>query len=246
MSNATKLAAAVVVFAIIAVGGVLATRTSGTDVSHYYPLQEGMVRTYATTQVGKVSGGLEQPDVTKAGTLEQRVEGPSRLSTAALPVVAVVQRVTDESGAESRSTLHVSVSPEAVTLHAIDVGEEEGASLPEPAVLLSDPPSPNPVATEAGPLKMAMSVVSQSVEAVEVPAGSYPDALKRVSEGPVSGEVSGVPVRSGNIRETTWFAPEIGMVKQERALSYTLGAPEAGELHIEETVERVLTSLSGP
>ena len=65
-----------------------------------------------------------------------------------------------------------------------------------------------------------IKVMGASVGATKVPAGRFPKAIKRVTEGRVSGEFSGMPVREGTITEVQWFAPNVGMVRSERTLDF--------------------------
>jgi hypothetical protein len=91
---------------------------------------------------------------------------------------------------------------------------------------------------------MTATVKTQSVEAIDVPAGKFPKALKQFAEGPVSGELSGLRVRSGTVKEITWFVRDIGLVKQERLLDITLRASDGDEFHLNERAERVLQKFS--
>ncbi len=239
----------IAVLAIIGVAWALASRTTEAGIAAYYPLQVGNTWSYQTKQHGKMIGGPDAPASTRLGTVEQRVVGVSRLSSDELEVFEVSQNVSQADSGDAptpavESILHLSATPTAVTLHAIDVKGADGSALPAPIAILTDPPSTDPLTSENGSLQMSLSVKSQEVEAVEVPAGKFPNALKKVTEGPVSGVVSGIPVRSGIIKETTWFVRDVGVVKQDRLLAYTLESQEGMELSVEETIERVLTDFS--
>ncbi|KPK15507.1 MAG: hypothetical protein AMJ62_08825 [Myxococcales bacterium SG8_38] len=249
VSNATKVIVAVVVVAMIGVAWAVASRRAGTSIASYYPLEVGNTWSYQTTQRGHTSGALEVAETTRLGTMEQSVVGVSRLSSNELPIFEVSQKVyqtnsEDGSAPPTESVLHLSATPTAITLHAVDAEGAEGSDLPEPVSLLTDPPATEPVTIEQGSLQISLAVTSQEVEGIEVPAGSFPDALKIVAEGPVSGAVSDIPIHVGKITETTWFVRDVGVVRQDRALEYTLKSEDGGEIRVEESIERVLTDFS--
>jgi len=72
-------------------------------------------------------------------------------------------------------------------------------------------------------LHLDIAPVSLSSERVQVPAGEYPDALKRVIRGTVRGRLGIKPVKSGTVVESTWFVRGVGPVKVERTLTMEIG-----------------------
>lgn len=233
---------------MIGVAWAVSSRRAETSIASYYPLEIGNTWSYRTTQRGQTSGVLEVAETTRLGTMEQRVVGVSRLSSDEISIFEVSQNVyqTDsgDGSAPNESVLHLSATPTAITPHAVDAEGAEGSDLPEAVSLLTVPPATEPVTIEQGSLQISLAVTSQDVEGIEVPAGSFPNALKRVAEGPVSGAVSDIPVHAGKITETTWFVRDVGVVRQDRALEYTLKSEEGGEIRVEESIERVLTDFS--
>ena len=77
-----------------------------------------------------------------------------------------------------------------------------------------------------------------------MPAGSFPEALRRQAVGTISGKIGGVPIQSGTLTETTWFVRDVGIVRQDRKLDYTVEAQEGAAVRVEETTERVLREFS--
>lgn len=248
-SSTARIAAILVVVAAVAVAWRLSSGVREPDVSSYYPLEVGNSWSYETKQYGKMVGpnGVEESE--KFGTLEQRVLGASRLSSEQLKVFAVRQtteeRVPDGTSSPAvESVLHVSATPNAISLQAVEVEGSESPSLPAPVPILTDPPSEDEIVTSSGTVQVLITVQSQGVEAVEVPAGTYPKALKKVAGGPVTGKVSGVPVSSGSMTETTWFVRDVGIVKQERRFDMLVQGPAGTELRIEERSQRDLTKYT--
>lgn len=219
------------------------------DVSTYYPLEVGNSWSYETKQYGKMVGPTGVQESEKLGTIEQRVVGASRFSSEQLKVFEVRQKTEERapdgtSSPAGDSVLHVSATPSAVSLQAVDVEGSESPTLPAPVPILTDPPSEDEVVTTSGTVQVLITVQSQEVEAVEVPAGRYPKALKKVAGGPVTGEVSGVPVSSGSMTETTWFVRDVGIVKQDRHFEMLVQGPAGSELRIEERSQRDLTKFT--
>ncbi len=218
-------------------------------VASYYPLEVGNSWHYATKKHTKVSQHFDVREADKHGTLEQRVLRASRLSTKRRKVFAVRNRV-EESGSSLapvvtvETILHVSSSAKGVLVYAIDSGGENGATLPQPSLILREPPSTEPRTARVGTLQLSVSVKSQTVEAVEVPAGKFVNALKQVARGPISGELSGLPVRSGTATEISWWVPNVGLVRQERTLDLTVQDERGVEMRLEEKAERVLQKFS--
>lgn len=248
-STATKVTVAFMVLALIAVAWVLAMPCAKSDLSSYYPLEIGSTWSYKTTQQGKIIGGPDSSEGTKIGTVEQSAVGVSRLSSDELQIVEVSQTVEDpgavtDSTVTVESVLHVSATSSAITLHAVDSENPNAPSMTDPVVLLADPPSTETTTNQRGSVRISFTVISQDVEPVTVPAGEFPNALKKVAEGPVTGVVSGLQIRSGSMKESTWFVHDVGIVKQVRTLAYTVESPDDGEITFEETLERVLTKFS--
>lgn len=252
VSNTAKVTAALAIIAVVAVAWALKSGVLESGIASYYPLQVGNAWSYDTVRYGKMVGPTGEQDSEQRGTIEQRVIGISPRATDELDIFEVSQKTEEtgssaEKGSSVESVLHVSATPSAITLHAINFYEPDSPALPNPIALLTDPPTADEVVTQSGSLQMSLGVKSQEVEAVEVPAGKFPTALKRYAEGPVSGAVADVPVTAGTVRETTWFVRDVGIVKQERTLEILVGSPDVTALRIEERAQRELTEFSpGP
>lgn len=249
ISNTAKVAAIVFILGGVAVAWALSSGVLEPDISSYYPLQIGNTWTYETRQLGKMVGPTGSQESEKVGTLEQRVVRIARQSSAQLKLLEMSQKFEEREtgGPDSppvESVLYLSATPSAISLHSVEIDGADNPVMPEPVPILTDPPAKDEVTTAAGSVQMTMSVQSQEVEAVEVPAGKYPNALKKVAAGPVTGEVSGVPVSSGSVAETTWFVRDVGVVKQERVLEMVVQGPAGTELRIEERSQRELTRFS--
>ena len=252
MTNRSSVIRVTLVVGALVVLGLVLVLSSGVfspDISSYFPLEVGNTWSYETTQRSKIVGGVEPKEGEKLGTIEQRVVGVSRLSSEELQIFEISQTnqttgSADEPASTIESSLHMSATPTAVLLHAVDFGEPGATQLEAPVPLLQEPPSADPVRTQLQSAEIEMTVKSQEVEAVEVRAGKFPKALKRYAEGTVTGEMSNYPIRSGTIKETSWFVRDVGLVKQVRVLEVTLQSPEGFELQIEEVAERALTGFS--
>lgn len=248
-SNAGKVAAIVVVLAAVAVAWALSSGDREPDISSYYPLLVGNSWSYQTKQYGNMVGPTGAQEGEKLGKVEQRVLGASRLSSEQLRVFKISQKAEEQAPDGTslpavESFLHVSATPSVISLHEIELEGPDSPSMPAPVPILTDPPAIDEVLTTSGSLTIAVSVDSQQIEAVEVPAGKYPKALKRVAGGPVTGAVSDIPVSSGSMKETTWFVRDVGIVKQERVLEMRLEGADGSELRIEERSLRELTRFS--
>jgi hypothetical protein len=243
--------ARVVVFAgIVALASTLASSAVAAGIASYYPLRVGNAWLYATEKHTKIMHGFEVQETEKLGTIERRVVGPSRLSTKALKVFEVRNTVEERGSSNApavtlETILHISSSPSAVLLHAIDASKGAiGPTLQKPVSILHDPPATGPLTSQVGTLTMSATVKSHTVEAIEVPAGKFPKALKKFAEGPISGELSGMRVRSGTVQEISWFVRDVGLVKQERLLDITLRASDGDEFKLSERAEQVLQKFS--
>lgn len=239
------------VVALLGFVGVLAVASDviAVDIATYYPLEVGSSWEYETKKHTRITQLLNVKESDKRGTVEQQVLGVSRLSTKAQKVFAMRNTVVERGSSIApvvtvETILHLSSSRKAALLHAIDAGGLEGSALPEPIAILEDPPRTGPHTNRAGTLIVTTSVKSQSVEAVEVPAGKFKKALKRVVQGPVSGELSGLPVRSGTVTEITWYAPNVGLVRMERTLGFSVHDEAGAEIRLEEKSVRALKKYS--
>lgn len=249
LSQTVKVVLIGAVLAIAAGLWMITSRPYQSGVASYYPLQVGNTWSYTTTQRGKKIGGPETPESIRFGTVEQQVTGFSPRSSEELEIFEVTQKVefpgvNGEPAQVGKSVLRLSSTPAAITLHGILSDEGPSASFAEPVTFLSDPPSAEPVTSGDGSVRTSLTIKSQVVEPIEVPAGNFEKALKRFSEGEVAGSMAGMPISSGTMQETTWFVRGVGVVRQDRALGYTLQSPQGVELRVEESSERVLTGYS--
>jgi|GEM_PF-2140709 len=240
---------AAAILAVLALMGTLASGVVAADIRSYYPLQVGNSWSYTTEKHTKITQGFEIQETDKRGTIEQRVIGPSRFSTKELKVFevrhAVEERGSDAaSGLTTETVLHVSSSPSAIDLQAVDFEGSSASKLPAPVAILHVPPPTQPETSESAGLQTTRTVKSQTVEAVKVPAGRFPKAIKRVTQGVVSGSLSVLPVRSGTITETSWFVRNVGLVRQDRLLDITLGNPDASQVRVQEQDKMVLQKFS--
>jgi len=235
---------------VVALASTLASSAVAAGIASYYPLRVGNAWSYSTEKHTKITHAFEVQETEKLGTIEQRVIGPSRLSTKELKVFEVRNTIEERGSSNApvvmlETILHISSSQSAILLHAVDASKGTiGPILPKPVAILRDPPASEPLTSQLGTLNMTATVKTQSVEAIDVPAGKFPKALKQFAEGPVSGELSGLRVRSGTVQEITWFVRDIGLVKQERLLDITLRASDGDEFHLSERAERVLQKFS--
>ena len=226
-----------------------ATDAVAASVEDYVPLEIGNTWSYQTQKHTKMSRLFEVRETDKRGTVTQRVLRVSGLSSEGRKVFAVRNAVEERGSSIApvvnvETVLHLSSSPKGVFLHSVDVPGAESATLPKPVAILRDPPSTESTTSYVGTLEITSSVKSQSIEAVEVPAGKFSKALKRVTVGLVSGEFSGMPVRSGTLTEVSWFVPKVGLVRQERTLDFKVHDERGVEVRLEENAERVLTKFS--
>jgi len=248
MKFALQLSRAVALVGFVTVL-LFAAEGVATGVSSYFPLQIGNSWEYTTKKHTKISQLFEVNERDKHGTVERRVLRASRLSTKGLKVFAVRNTIEERGSSIAplvtvETILHMSSSPRGVFVHALDTGETKGQALPEPIAVLEKPPSTEPVTNQTGTLRMSMSVKSQKTEAVKVPAGKFAKALKQVVQGPISGALSGLPVRSGIVTETSWFVPGVGLVRRDRTLDIRVADERGVEVRLEETAEQVLEKFS--
>lgn len=227
----------------------LASSAIAADIARYYPLQPGNSWSYTTEKHSTIKSGFDVNEATKLGTIEERVVGVSKLSAKGLKLFEISHAVEERGSSiapvvTAKTTLHVSVTANAVVLLAADVEGRGAVRLPKPVSILQDPPSREPVTSQLGAMKMVTIVKSQAVEAIETPAGKFPKALKKYAEGPITGQLSGLAIHSGTLKEVSWFAPNVGLVRQDRTISLTVRSPEGFETHVEEHSERVLTQYS--
>ncbi|MGB8330861.1 MAG: hypothetical protein WCE62_12095 [Polyangiales bacterium] len=234
---------------VLALTLVFASGVIAADITSYYPLRVGNAWSYATASHTTVVAGFDVQESEKLGTMEQRVVGPSRFSTKELKVFAVDTTIEERGSGVAPAvkvdtTLHLSTSPSAIELHAVDLAGGTGAKLAKPVSILHDPPLREATTSALGALTVTVAFKSRAVESISVAAGKFPKALKTISEGPVSGELSGLPVHSGTITETSWFVRNVGLVKQERILDVALRTTDGNEVRLKEKTERELRKFS--
>lgn len=82
---------------------------------------------------------------------------------------------------------------------------------------------------------------------LETPTGDYDDVLRVHSTGTITGQLpspNGQPlsINDGDFEETSWYAPGVGLVRQEQTISMTIQVNESLEITSRETKTKELTS----
>ncbi|MGH9895940.1 MAG: hypothetical protein ACREA0_28930, partial [bacterium] len=145
---------------------------------------------------------------------------------------ALVKRRIEERGivpgvpVRGESSLHISSTATGVWVHRIDaLGQSSGTFTP-PRPIFTDPPITTPVSSEGSPMRTSMAIKEQVRQAVTVPAGHFAVAFRILAEGIVTGVMGNVQIRAGTIKQTDWFVPGVGVVREDRVLDLELVASD--------------------
>lgn len=216
------------------------------DGEQYFPLTKGSKWTYesATKAVVKV-GGMEITVVDTKGTTTEEIMADSE--EVKDPKGVMVQRsVKSEKGIvngqdgqmDVTETVHVGWNGEWLALHQQKTegvpGRAANTEKYNPPLRLLKKTLKEGEVWEVGTLRqeklsMPMRAKVAAFEDVTVPAGTFKQCLKLVQEvteptGQVEGGGFLLDVKKGNVTSTAWYAPGVGLVKEETKVNFTLEA----------------------
>ncbi len=212
------------------------------DAAPYFPMTKGSKWVYESSTKASVEFGGNTLNIQDSkGTITEEIVGPSDQVTNPSGVLA--RRSTlSEKGVVDGQERNLEVKE---TTHAGWVGDylsvfqesTEGGNRKTPTEKY-DPPLHLVKKTlkegdnwEVGTIRQDKLSLTARVkvvasEDVTVPAGTFKQCLKLVTEAEPKGQVEGggfvLDVKKGNLTSTAWYATGVGLVKEETKLSLTL------------------------
>ncbi len=210
------------------------------DLAAYFPSETGRTWRYSTTKQSTLTVGPESRRTEKRGTVAEEVRSASDLGT-----VAIRRIVTEENSTMGQvrveSVLHVRVAPDSIAVSAIEAPAQQPVQRlsPHQPLLLQEVPGPV-IEGAQGSLRLSTQLSSQSSSGTEVPLGEFSDCLLTEAKGSVSGSLNGVPVQTGEIVVKAWYARGVGLVREERTLSFTVSAPNGASIDVREVATKLL------
>jgi hypothetical protein len=183
-------------------------------------LVKGATWEYRVAKESVIRRGPEERKIEKPGTVVDRCLGPS----ADEPGIQLLERRIEEHNPTFAVPIIVttvqrlSVTSDSISALSIQQWGHELVPYDVPQPLFSFSTSDQRFTQNVEGLHFDVAPVALSTESVSVPAGDYPDALKRVVSGSVQGRLARAPVLRGSVVESTWFARGVGPVKVERTL----------------------------
>lgn len=232
--------------AFLFVALLLAGAAHADDLSVYFPTAIGNTWRYSVAKSSVISGqGKPRRRSEKKGSLvdaivERRTDG-----------TAVLRRTVNESNSamdELTMSALMELRSEPTSVSVIAVGTEPDAPRPlaVPNELLSDRVPGRVVQTNQGSLLFETRLVSQAKASTEVPAGKFSECLLTETKGPVSGFLSGLPVKSGSLWVKIWYARDVGLVREDRTLQIVATTPDGEAVTVEEVASKLLESYTQP
>jgi len=204
------------------------------DFSAYYPGAKGKTWNYKVSKQSIVTIGKESSKQDKSGTMREEVIDVIDNS------IAVIQRTVTEGSVTVQSTLHVRIEPAVISIVAIGVGSAQPIKLPVAQPLLLDQLPGASIDGSQGPMRMASQLVSQMAANVDVRAGSFADCLLTESKGVVTGRLNNMSIKEGSIVVKSWYARDVGMVREDRVLKLNVTTAEGADLVLEDAASKTL------
>jgi hypothetical protein len=212
----------------------------------WYPLEIGATWVYSATTQSVERIGNKERFTSRPGSITERcIE-----SSPAEPGIVLLERRLEERVDDVRppsvvtTVQRLSVRDDSIVALSIQNDGLMPVPYERPYTLFSfAPDAPPGTETVQYSLHLDLAPASLSSEVVQVPAGEFPDALKRVVRGTVRGRWRMKPVKGGTVVETAWFVRGIGPVKVERTLSMEVGTGSP-TIPVTEDSARTLISYS--
>ena len=234
---------------LIASLSLAAVSTVGGQAPEYFPLKIGTKKHFqATINQNTSVGGQTAMSVTHYGRNTEEVVGQSKVYEKPAVLVrttrrdSIAGRPMDEADYSYKIENYFQARPQGVFLLAnfnlpADTSRQKPDSTRyEPSLQVLKLPADSNASWKVGTMKMQGIMVDLSaqvagIEDVEVPAGSYKDCLiVKSSSSNISGRLQGaqkllMAVTGGEFASTSWYAPGVGLVKQEVSTHFVMTAP---------------------
>ncbi|MCI0331228.1 MAG: hypothetical protein L0196_09865 [candidate division Zixibacteria bacterium] len=215
----------------------------------YFPLKPGTQKIFwATINQNTSVGGGTAMSVTHHGRNTEEVVGQAKVYDKPAVLVrttrrdSIAGRPIEEAGYSYKTENYYQTRPQGVFLLAnfnlpADTGRQKPDSTRyEPSLQILKLPADSSASWKVGTMRMQGILVDLSaqvagVEDVEVPAGSYKNCLKvKGRSASISGSLQGAQklsmnVTGGEFASTSWYAPGVGLVKQEVTTRFVMSSP---------------------
>lgn len=210
----------------------------------WYPLVKGATWEYEVTKESVIHTGSQERKTAKPGNATDVCLGPSQDDRA---IQLLQRRIVERNPRLAEPTVSTTVQRVRIrdtSIDALSVQQDgQGADSVGVGPLFSLGVSRQRLRQVIDGLVLDTAQVSQLTEGVTVPAGAYPDALKRVLSGTISGRLGPAPVERGTVKESTWFARGVGPVKVERSWEFGVEL-DSGPAVVTEVMVRSLVKFS--
>lgn len=250
-------------------GAALLVSTAGAQKPDYFPLKPGLKKYFqATINQSTNIGGKSAGSQTAQSTIEEEIVGPSKALGKETILVRSSRKDSSSGGplgnvnSSYQTESFYRVGAEGVFLlanfrAASDATQKAETTRFEPPLRLLKLPADSGSSWKVGTMTMqGLSVKPeariQGREEVSVPAGSFKNCLKIKSGSSDLGgtiDMGGTPltVTGGEFTATSWYAPGVGMVKEEVYTRFALSSPQMPGMTAEVTFEqkRLLTKVEG-
>ena len=234
-------------FLIVALS-LAAVSTAWGKAPEYFPLKPGTKKLFwATINQNTSLGGQSAMSATHYGRNTEEVVGQSKVYDKPAVLVrttrqdSIAGRPIKEAEYSYKTENYYQARPQGVFLLAnfnlpADTGRQKPDSTRyEPSLQILKVPADSNTSWKIGTMKMQGILVDLSaqvagIEDVEVPAGSYKNCLKVKSRSSnISGSLQGslkltLNVTGGAFSSTSWYAPGVGLVKQEVSTRFVMGS----------------------
>ncbi len=215
----------------------------------YFPLRPGAVKHYqATVNQNTSVGGQSAMSVTAYFRNTEEVVGQAKVFDKPAILVrtsrldSIAGQPIDESRPSMRIENYYQTRPQGVFLLAnfnlpADTLHSPDSARYEPSLELLKLPADSGAKWTVGGMKMQgilVGLVAQVLgrEDVETPAGRFKDCLKTKSNSTsIRGTLAGAArlsmnITGGDFSSTSWYAPGVGLVKQEVSTRFVLTSPK--------------------
>lgn len=226
-----------------------ASRAVWAQAPEYFPLKPGTIKQYqATVNQNTSVGGQSAMSVTAYFRNTEEVVGQAKVYDKPAILVrttrldSIAGKPIDASHPSMRIENYYQTRPQGVFLLAnfnlpADTIHRPDSIRYEPSLQVLKLPADSGDKWAVGAMKMQGVLVGLSAqvagrEDVETPAGSFKDCLKtKSSSTSISGSLSGsarlsMNVTGGDFTATSWYAPGVGLVKQEVSTRFVLSSPK--------------------
>lgn len=225
----------------------------------YYPLNPGESQVYETRtqRVYTLPNGVDT--MTLTGKVVETLKEPPedyQADDSAFVIEQVVSEKNETLGTESHDSVKsvLDIQDDRLLLLAFTKGLEpisKAEALDPPTVIMDfkkmAAQEPYTSSLTLGGMKLTATVAEYDYVSIETPMGKFDDVLKVTMNGTVTGHIDAqgqkLSIQDGALRDTSWYAPGVGMIREENTMTLKVRLNQDVTILSEETKTKTLTAV---